>query len=77
MRTVVFYATREGHTRRIGEHIASDLRRRGHDVEIHDVKAVAASIDWPPYDWACVAASVHAGHHEPEMIAFVKHHRQA
>jgi menaquinone-dependent protoporphyrinogen oxidase len=24
-----------------------------------------------------VAASVHAGHHEPEMIAFVKRHRQA
>ena len=77
MRTVVFYATREGHTRRIAEHIASDLRRREHDVEIYDVKAVAESIDWPPYDWACVAASVHAGHHEPEMIAFVKQHRQA
>ena len=77
MRTVVFYATREGHTRRIAEHIASDLRRREHDVEIYDVKAVSESIDWPPYDWACVAASVHAGHHEPEMIAFVKRHRQA
>ena len=77
MRIVIFYATREGHTRRIAEHIASELRRREHVVEIYDVKAVAESIDWPPYDWACVAASVHAGHHEPEMIAFVKQHRQA
>jgi len=77
MRTVVFYATREGHTRRVAEHIASDLRALGHEVEIYDVKAVAESIDWPPYDWACVAASVHAGHHEPEVIAFVKRHRQA
>ena len=77
MRTVVFYATREGHTRRIAEHIASELRKRGHGAEIYDVKTVAESIDWPPYDWACVAASVHGGHHEPEIIAFVKHHRQA
>jgi menaquinone-dependent protoporphyrinogen oxidase len=77
MRTVIFYATREGHTRRIAEHVATTLRKRAHDVELFDVKTVPGSIDWPPYDWACVAASVHAGHHEPEMIAFVRRHRQA
>ena len=77
MRAVIFYATREGHTRRIAEHLATELRRRTHEVELYDVKTVAGPIDWPPYDWACVAASVHAGHHEPEMIAFVKRHRQA
>jgi menaquinone-dependent protoporphyrinogen oxidase len=76
MRAVIFYATREGHTRRIAEHVASELRRDMHAVELYDVKTAAGPIDWPPYDWACVAASVHAGHHEPEMIAFVKHHRQ-
>lgn len=77
MRAVIFYATREGHTRRIAEHVAMELRRRAHEVELYDVNTVSASIDWPPYNWACVAASVHAGHHEPEMIAFVKRHRQA
>ena len=77
MRAVIFYATREGQTRRIAEHVATDLRRRAHDVERYDVTTVTATIDWSRYDWACVAASVHAGHHEPEMIAFVKRHRQA
>ena len=76
MRAVIFHATREGHTRRIAEHVATTLRSRAHDVELFDVNTVPGSIDWPPYDWACVAASVHAGHHEPEMIAFVKRHRR-
>ena len=72
MRAVVFYATREGQTRRIAEHIASGLRAHHVEVDLHDVRTPPPSIDWSRYDWACVAASVHAGHHEPEMIAFVK-----
>src|SRR6185295_13969701 len=76
MRAVIFYATREGHTRRIAERVATELRGHTHEVELYDVNTASASIDWPPYDWACVAASVHAGHHEPEMIAFVKRHRR-
>jgi menaquinone-dependent protoporphyrinogen oxidase len=76
MRAVVFYATREGHTRRIAEYIASGLRAYHVAVDLHNVKTAPRSLDWSCYDWACVAASVHAGHHEPEMIAFVKAHRQ-
>jgi menaquinone-dependent protoporphyrinogen IX oxidase len=77
MRAVIFYATREGQTRRIAEHVAAEVRARAHDVELYDVRTLTGSIDWPAYDWACVAASVHAGHHEPEMIAFVRSPRQA
>jgi len=77
MRAVVFYATREGQTRRIAEHIASGLRAHQVEVDLHNVKTASPSIDWSSYGWACVAASVHAGHHEPEMIAFVRAHRQA
>src|SRR6185503_11592169 len=55
----------------------TELRGHTDEVELYDVNTMSASIDWPPYGWACVAASVHAGHHEPEMIAFVKRHRQA
>ena len=76
MKAVVFYATREGQTRRIAEHVAADLRRRQEDVDVYDVNTLPESIDWSRYDWACVAASVHAGHHEREMIAFVKRYRQ-
>jgi len=76
MRAVVFYATREGQTRRIAEHVASELRRRHVDVDLYDVNTLRGWVDWSRYGWSCVAASVHAGHHEPEMIAFVKRYRQ-
>ena len=75
MNAVVFYATREGHTRRIAEHIASELRHHDVSVDLCDVSALREPTDWSMYDWACVAASVHVGHHEPEMIAFVTAHR--
>jgi menaquinone-dependent protoporphyrinogen oxidase len=72
----VLYATREGQTRRIATRIAEDLRERGVDVDLFDVRE-AAPIDLSPYATACVAASVHVGHHEREMIAFVKQQRDA
>jgi menaquinone-dependent protoporphyrinogen oxidase len=77
MRTLVLYATREGQTRRIAEHIAAGLGAQQVDAELYDVKAPPVPVDWSRYDWACLAASVHAGHHESEMIAFVKRHRHA
>lgn len=77
MRAAIFYATREGQTKRIADHVAGQLRARQVEVDVYDVRAAEPVIDWPRYDWAAVAASVHAGHHEPEMVAFVKRHRQA
>jgi menaquinone-dependent protoporphyrinogen oxidase len=77
MRTLILYATRQGQTRRIAEHIAAGLGAQHIDVELHDVKTPLVPIDWSRYDWACLAASVHVGHHESEMIAFVKRHRHA
>ena len=75
MNAVIFYTTREGHTRRIAEHVATKLRRHHIGADLYDVSALRQPIDWSPYDWACVAASVDAGHHEREMIRFVKAHR--
>ena len=76
MTAALFYATREGHTRRIAEHIAAALRAARIDVDVYDVLRLTSPIDWSRYASTCVAASVHAGHHEPEMIAFVKRHRE-
>lgn len=80
MRAAIFFATREGHTRRIAERLAADLRARGVAVDVFDVHPdvmVHGPIDWAEYDIACVAASVHVGRHEPEMVDFVKRHRAA
>jgi menaquinone-dependent protoporphyrinogen oxidase len=75
MKAAVFFATREGHTRKIAERIAADLRAHGMEVNTHDVRTLRSPIEWSQLAVACVAASVHAGHHEREMIDFVRHHR--
>jgi menaquinone-dependent protoporphyrinogen oxidase len=71
----IFYATREGHTRRIAEHLASDFRARGLDAETKNVAERPDEIDLDSFSFALVAASVHAGAHEREMIRFIKKHR--
>jgi len=78
MRAAIFFATREGHTRRIAERLAADLRARGVAVDVFDVHPDVMArepIDWAKYAIVCVAASVHGGHHEREMIDFAKRHR--
>jgi menaquinone-dependent protoporphyrinogen oxidase len=70
----VFYATREGHTHKIAERVAEDLRKRGWETDAVDLRGEAA-IDLKDYSAAILAASVHIGRHEPEMVEFVKQHR--
>lgn len=74
MKAAVFFATREGHTSKIANRIAADLRAKGVTVDVVNVKEEAAP-DWSTYATAFVAASVHTGHHEREMIEFVRRHR--
>ena len=73
-RVGVFFATREGHTQRIAERIGADLRKLGFDV---DVVSVCRPIPFSlaNYSAAILAASVHQGNHEVEMVQFVKAHR--
>ena len=73
---VVLYATREGQTRRIAEHVAAKLRTRGFIVDVLDVgRELPTEFDLARYAGAVVAASVHIGKHELEMVGFVKTHR--
>ena len=76
MRVAVFFATREGQTRKIAERLAADLRAHGMDVDLRDVRTLRTPIDWSSYRTACLAASVHAGRHEREMIEFARTNRQ-
>jgi menaquinone-dependent protoporphyrinogen oxidase len=70
----VFYATREGHTHKIAERVADDLRKRGFEAAVKNLRDDDA-ITLSDYAGAILAASVHIGTHEPEMVAFVKQHR--
>ncbi len=74
----VFYATREGQTRRIVERLAHALRARGFAVDVFDVRgALPPKLDAARYSGAIVAASIHMGKHEREMVEFVTTHRSA
>jgi menaquinone-dependent protoporphyrinogen oxidase len=74
----VFYATREGQTRRIAEYVATALRSRGLQVDVFDVGgALPEGLDVARYAAVVLAASIHMGKHERSMIRFVRARRAA
>jgi len=76
MKTVgVFFATREGHTQRVAEHVAADLRIRGIEPKLENLRNPSTAVRLADFAGVILAASVHAGEHESEMVKFVKQHR--
>ncbi len=67
---LILYATREGHTRRIAEHLAAAIRARGAAAETLNAAEASPAIEWNVYSGAILAASVHVQKHEPEMVRF-------
>lgn len=74
---LVLYATREGHTRRIAEHVAATVRGRGLTADVLDAGRLPAGFELGAYACAIVAGSVHMQRHERELVAFVKAHKAA
>ena len=73
----VFYATTEGQTRRIAERFAAQLRELALDSRaVAITSADAEAIDWTHVRGACLAASLHRQHHQPEAAAFAAHHHR-
>jgi len=70
----IIYATREGHTRKIAERVAANFGRHGFDTSVKNVRDEIAEIDLSRYSAAILAASVHLGKYEREMVRFVKEH---
>jgi menaquinone-dependent protoporphyrinogen oxidase len=72
----VLYATREGQTRKIAERVVVYLREYGYESETINVRSTGSIefIDLNAFSGAIIAASVHAGEHEREMVKFVKAH---
>ena len=70
---LVFYATTDGHTRRIAEYMATVLREEGLSSRAIEVGSRAAdAIDWRDVQAVALTASVHAGHHQPAAEAFAR-----
>ena len=71
---LVVYASRSGQTRRLAEGIADRIRTLGHEVQTQDVRTEALPM-LERYAGVILAASVHLGHHEREMVKFVRSRR--
>ncbi len=71
---LVLYATREGQTRRIAEHLAATARARGLPADVVNARELPAGFSLGAYSGVVLAASVHMQKHEPEMTKFVKQH---
>jgi menaquinone-dependent protoporphyrinogen oxidase len=77
VRIALPYASRDGQTRRIANRIAQTLQARGCVVEMRDVMAAApARFDVASCDAAIVASSIRIGKHAPQMVRFVRDHRE-
>ena len=75
-RVGIFYATKEGHARKVAERVGAALKARTLDVTVCDVKDTDAAAALVQSDAAVLVGSVHLGKHEPELGAFVKAHRE-
>lgn len=71
---LVIYATRQGHARRIAEHVAANLRARHLAPDLVDAAYIPPGFTLKNYSAAIVSASVHLGKHESEIRNFVKRH---
>jgi menaquinone-dependent protoporphyrinogen oxidase len=71
---LVLYATTEGHTRRVAERVATALKARHFAVDCRDIGRAPRH----PEDAlaAVVLAPLRAGRHEPEIVLFVRRHRE-
>src|SRR5437764_598306 len=73
---LVLYASKHGHTAKIAHRIAQTLRDDGLDVDVRDSNA-ASGASPAEYGGVIVGASIHAGHHQREIVDWAKHHALA
>jgi menaquinone-dependent protoporphyrinogen oxidase len=73
---LVIYASREGQTQRVAEHVGATLRARGWKADVLDAAHLPSDFRLSSYDGVILGASVHRGQHEKEMIQFVQKHRE-
>jgi menaquinone-dependent protoporphyrinogen oxidase len=71
---LLIYATREGHTRHIAEHLGALLAAHQRTFELVDAAQLPEEFLLAKYCAAILSASLHAGKHESEMVKFVRGH---
>jgi menaquinone-dependent protoporphyrinogen oxidase len=70
---LVLYASKHGQTAKIAHRIAQSMRGHGLIVDVRDAHA-AGEVSPFDYDGVIVGASIHAGHHQREIVDWTKGH---
>jgi menaquinone-dependent protoporphyrinogen oxidase len=74
-KVLVIYASTHGHTAKIAARIGAALEQDGATVDLCDVgRRQPAPLG---YDAVVAGGSVHAGHHQRELVGWAKRHRAA
>jgi menaquinone-dependent protoporphyrinogen oxidase len=71
-KVLVLFASTHGHTARIAAHIAAGLEAAGIDATVQ--RAHGSDPSPVGFDAVLLAASVHAGRHQREIVAYAKEH---
>ena len=71
---LILYASKHGHTQKIAVRIARALEADGVTVQLRDA-ASATTVTPQEHDAVIVGASIHAGHHQREIVDWAKAHR--
>jgi menaquinone-dependent protoporphyrinogen oxidase len=72
MRILILFATIEGHTRKIVEHLSAMLEKAGHTVRLIDTTSEEAAPAADEFDASIIAAPVHIGTFPASMRRYVK-----
>ena len=75
-RVLVAYASTHGHTAKIAGRVAEAVRTAGLEAEVEQL-GEAADPDPGAYDGVIAGASLHQGKHQPELVEWVRAHREA
>jgi menaquinone-dependent protoporphyrinogen oxidase len=70
----IAYATRDGHTAKVARHLATAMRRAGHQVQVLDADRRPRVPDHEGIDAVVVAAPIRAGGYPRSIVRFVRAH---
>ena len=76
MKLFIGYATNEGQTRKIAQHVADRCFDKGHSVEIMALDS-AGTLDLTRFDGVILGGSVHVGHYQSALSEFAASHARA